>query len=366
MSATMTRVCLALVIAVLLLAGIASGAGATIYKYQKSGVWYYTDTPPDDLPGDSQQMAESDQRAPAPADGVPLLSDFPARNDIEKAAAATVAVKSALGYGSGFFVSSQGHIITNKHVIRTTAAQAAEYQSNYNRNRERIETYESRFADEKQRLARFQNRLAKLKQAAESETQPQRRQAYRNDYEDNRRKFEQWLVDYRQRLTTFEAEKERFDAAWQNADYQKTVADLSRHFTIILADRTELYVSLLAVSNTLDLALLKLDGYRTPVLKNGSARSLAQGDPVFAIGNPARLHNSVTSGVFSGFEQGYIQTNAQIYPGNSGGPLVTGDGRVIGINTFKRLTRKFEGLGFAIPIEAALEAFSAYLAPVRP
>jgi serine protease Do len=73
------------------------------------------------------------------------------------------------------------------------------------------------------------------------------------------------------------------------------------------------------------------------------------------------LQNSVTSGVYSGFEQGFIKTNAQIYPGNSGGPLVCSEGRVLGINTFKMLTHKFEGLGFAIPIETALKEFSTYL-----
>ena len=56
-----------------------------------------------------------------------------------------------------------------------------------------------------------------------------------------------------------------------------------------------------------------------------------------------------------------MQTNAQIYPGNSGGPLVTQSGRVVGINTFKQLTRKYEGLGFAIPIERAYQEFGRYL-----
>lgn len=56
-----------------------------------------------------------------------------------------------------------------------------------------------------------------------------------------------------------------------------------------------------------------------------------------------------------------MQINAQIYPGNSGGPLVTAQGRVLGINTFKTLTLKFEGLGFAIPIETALREFGLLL-----
>ena len=90
-------------------------------------------------------------------------------------------------------------------------------------------------------------------------------------------------------------------------------------------------------------------------------QDIVQGDPVFAVGSPARLQNSVTSGVFSGFEQGFLQTNAQIYPGNSGGPLVTEKGRVIGINTFKKITHKFEGLGFAIPVTVIWREFEDYL-----
>ena len=63
----------------------------------------------------------------------------------------------------------------------------------------------------------------------------------------------------------------------------------------------------------------------------------------------------------SGFEGGFLQTNAQIYPGNSGGPLIAADGWVLGINTFKKLTHKFEGLGFAIPISVAWHEFETFL-----
>jgi S1-C subfamily serine protease len=126
-------------------------------------------------------------------------------------------------------------------------------------------------------------------------------------------------------------------------------------------DDSEHYVHLVAVSQKHDLALLKLDGYRTPAVEPGSPRLLAQGDPVYAIGNPARLRNTVTSGIFSGFAGGFIQTNAQINPGNSGGPLITADGRVIGVNTKKKIGAAIEGLGFAIPIDTVLAEFGGYL-----
>jgi S1-C subfamily serine protease len=82
---------------------------------------------------------------------------------------------------------------------------------------------------------------------------------------------------------------------------------------------------------------------------------------VYAIGSPAGVADSVSSGIVSGYDESFIRTDARIYPGNSGGPLVGEDGRVIGINTMKQITRKFEGMGFAIPVWTALEEFRRYL-----
>ncbi len=84
------------------------------------------------------------------------------------------------------------------------------------------------------------------------------------------------------------------------------------------------------------------------------------GQQVYAIGSPLQLNNSVTSGVISNFRGDYIQTNSEIYPGNSGGPLVTADGLVVGVNTMKLITEKFEGIGFALNIEEVLTEFSDF------
>jgi S1-C subfamily serine protease len=77
---------------------------------------------------------------------------------------------------------------------------------------------------------------------------------------------------------------------------------------------------------------------------------------------PKDFRHTVTSGIFSGYRKlgdiAIIQTNAQINPGNSGGPLITGEGKVVGINTSKMVARGIEGLGFAIPIDVALREFA--------
>lgn len=338
-----------------------SQGDAKIYKYQKDGVWYYTDTPTEALPENSEELPESAARATSDQTGPALLADYPARTPIEKATAGTVAVKSPLGFGSGFFISADGYLITNKHVIRTTEAQKNQSKDHFNRAEGRIEQLDRQFARKAERLKNFKTRLDSLKKTADAETDPRRKQAYLEDYKKNLEIYQQKSAEFEEQRRQYEEKKRRFRSDRESYDYGKIVADLSQSFTIFLVDNTQHYVRLVAVSNRYDLALLKLDGYQVPPLVPGKSRGLIQGAPLFAIGSPVKLKNSVTSGVFSGYEQGFIQTDTRIYPGNSGGPLVNDRGEVVGINTFKKLTHKFEGLGFAIPIQVAFEEFSGYL-----
>ncbi len=115
---------------------------------------------------------------------------------------------------------------------------------------------------------------------------------------------------------------------------------------------------LVGVHKESDLALLKIEQKNLPTLELGSARRVHQGQLVFAIGSPEGLQNSVTMGVVSSVGRQpdpdrpmvYIQTDAPIYPGNSGGPLIDMDGYVLGINTLILSEGGgSEGLGFAIP-----------------
>jgi serine protease Do len=108
----------------------------------------------------------------------------------------------------------------------------------------------------------------------------------------------------------------------------------------------------------IDLALLKIEARGLPALPLGDYNRLRQGEVVFAFGSPEGLQDSVTMGVVSAAARQpdadspmvYVQTDAPINPGSSGGPLVNVDGELVGINTFI-LTEGGgnEGLGFAIP-----------------
>jgi S1-C subfamily serine protease len=347
----------------LLVFAIAAQPGyAKIYKYKKDGVWHYTDAPPRDQIEKSEQMVETGKPAPPPSeDGTPLLENYVARNAIEEAAAATVTVKTAIGYGSGFFISTSGHIVTNKHVIRITAQQARQADAYFSKVDGRVEEIEKRLEEEKERLDAYREKLQRLKKLAENEPNASRKKSYENEYAYRRKEYEEWKERYTRRLKQFEEQRQQYDTGRGEFGYRSSVANLSKSFTIILVDNTQLYARLIATSPSHDLALLKIDGYRTPALKPGSPNLLAQGDPVYAIGNPANLRNTVTSGIFSGFEGNFIQTNAQINPGNSGGPLIDAQGSVLGVNTKKKVGNGIEGLGFAIPIQIVLDDFSSYL-----
>ena len=91
-----------------------------------------------------------------------------------------------------------------------------------------------------------------------------------------------------------------------------------------------------------------------------SIRSLNefQGMSVFAVGSPLGLADAMTKGVVTRVRRDHIMTDAKILPGNSGGPLITEDGKVIGINTLK-LARNAdaEGFGLAIPVRVASQQF---------
>jgi len=125
--------------------------------------------------------------------------------------------------------------------------------------------------------------------------------------------------------------------------------------------RQSLDAKLVGEDKDIDLALLKVEGHNFPTLPLGTNRPAHSGQLVMAIGSPSGLESSVTIGVVSSVWRQpnperpmvYLQTDAPINPGSSGGPLVDLDGYVLGLNTFI-LTESggSEGLGFAIPADA--------------
>jgi len=117
-------------------------------------------------------------------------------------------------------------------------------------------------------------------------------------------------------------------------------------------DQEVLPATFIGYNPTLDVALLKIEG-RYERLKLEDSNEVQIGEKVIAIGNPLGLQFSVSEGIVSGIHrpgmngiEAYIQTDAALNPGNSGGPLINKEGKVVGINNFK--IGGGESLGFAL------------------
>lgn len=129
--------------------------------------------------------------------------------------------------------------------------------------------------------------------------------------------------------------------------------------TVTLADQTEYRARIVGRDPASDLAVLKIDGDNLPFVHFGNSNDLRVGDWVVAIGNPFGLGGTVTAGIvsalqrtigFGGAYDRYIQTDASINQGNSGGPMFDLEGNVVGINSsIFSPTGGNVGIGFAIP-----------------
>ena len=131
----------------------------------------------------------------------------------------------------------------------------------------------------------------------------------------------------------------------------------------VLADARRAQAKVIGTDPDTDLALLKIDLDKLPVIALGNSDALQVGDQVLAIGNPFGVGQTVTSGIVSALGrnqlgintfENFIQTDAAINPGNSGGALTDVNGNLMGINTLiYSPSGGSMGIGFAIPVSTA-------------
>lgn len=316
-----------------------------------------------------------------------LSKKFPAKNKIEEACNATVTIQTTFGSGSGFFITNDGFILTNDHVTRVVEEKRKETQEKFSlieslihEKRELIPKMEETLKIKDNDLAQFRRMLFGAEDSLRSTSYLARKDPYYPEY--YRRKFQMQRSRYMALVAEYNRKVGEFNSLLYRYQQEQRAlteleeklyaiielrADLSvmNDFTVILRDGSEYKARLVAKKQEYDLALLKLDGFRTPYLESYEPSKIAQGEQVFAIGSPLGIQDSVTSGVFSGLREGlWIQTNTEINPGNSGGPLITKDGKVIGINTKgieKFRDRRIVGLNFAVRIDVALNEFQSIL-----
>lgn len=148
------------------------------------------------------------------------------------------------------------------------------------------------------------------------------------------------------------------------------IADKGSH-TAVMQNLEEYPISVISTSDGYDLALILVSTFqRTPYIEFRDPLTMEPGDKVYAIGSSAGLQSTITDGLFTGLRKDIsagkraIQFSAPVNPGNSGGPLIDKDGKVIGVISWKLLSNDgipVTGIGFAVPSDYILEEYRGYI-----
>jgi len=139
------------------------------------------------------------------------------------------------------------------------------------------------------------------------------------------------------------------------------VVDGADEVYVKLTDKREFKAKVIGIDKRTDVAVVKVDGSKLPLLPLGDSDKIKVGEWVVAIGSPFNFDNSVSAGIISAKSRdtgdfiNLIQTDVAVNPGNSGGPLLNMKGEVIGINSqiYSR-SGGFMGISFAVPIDEAM------------
>jgi len=288
----------------------------------------------------AQAVQKPVERAPQSAPETipqPLVANGATEDPIQKALTATVSVRTPWGsMGSGFFIAEHT-VVTNKHVIAFDEAEYQAFKTRVERNRKLLELEIEKIENWKRRL----QQMPEGPNRSQLELIIQDKEADAGKYLSLQREDEEKLAKIRDQRS-------------------------SQDIKIVLSDDRECPVDTIVTSPAHDLALLKVSSVTGPVLKRKAKdQRLELGQVVYAIGSPLGLANTVTSGVFSAYrkktdtDDTYLQFDAAVNPGNSGGPLIDKEGHVLGVNTMGII--QAEGLGFAIPIDVVFEDFGEAL-----
>ncbi len=306
-------VLLVLIAGILLLSqiGIVQLSKTTVLKQQK-------------IPEQGAEKSIQDTKSNEP-------DDKQQNNRIVAARDATVSIKSDLGKGAGFFITSNCYILTNKHVVQFNEKTLGYVNEELDSATESLRELGDIIADKQQA---FMEQCSDCSEQAREEFVSKETQAYE-------------------------------ELAEVLSETEDKIYELNNNleFEVSLSNDKKYTAELIRLSEDYDLALMKIDHDNCNYLQAGDENSLDYGDKIYAIGNPSGFGHTISSGVFSRIEgsdsKRMIQTDASVNPGNSGGPLVNEEGRVFGVVSLKRMD--LEGIAFAIPISIALEEFNEYL-----
>ena len=326
---------------------ILSPLQADVYKYQDAnGKWHFTDKPPDNQARTAVTTSIGDSESNDDL-GELLRQKYRPASPIDEASLAVVTVRTKAGSGSGFFVTADGYIVTNRHVVRpSTSSQSKNFKAQLEQREEELEYYERRLKNDRESLRDMKRVIDEERAYMESDSATV---SDRNAFQRYIDRYKRNKSTYEINLKAYEEMEKEYKEIKSEYGFSNSLSNFSKRFTIVLKNGKKLTARLVKISKDYDLALLKLDNYATPHLALADKQYPRQGTKVFAIGSPLGISDALTTGIITKPARDFLFTDARILPGNSGGPLVNTDGLVLGVNTAVATGRKLTGgLGIAI------------------
>ena len=315
----------------ILSAGLLHGeVTAGVYKYQdENGKWHFTDKPPKD--GEKTTVTNTGQQKKRRNIKQELESSYQSDNEVDQAMLSVVTVETSAGSGSGFFITDDGFIITNRHVVRpATSTQAQKTEDRLKERRANLDNFKAELQYEENRLKDFHSSLEEDRDYYNSNSATA---TYRAQYERAERRYKTDKKRYEEQMTKYRGLEREYRKDKSEFGFSSSLSNFSKKFKITLKNGKTLKARLVKLSKKHDLALLKLENCTTPSLTMSSQTRPQQGTRVFAIGSPLGISDALTTGIVTKSDAKFLFTDTQILPGNSGGPLVDERGHVLGVNT---------------------------------
>lgn len=340
---------------------------AEIYKYKdENGRWQFTDKPLENNKGAQVITYQSNKgKANGLSDYQKSLNEkYKPQTSVESATLAVVTIKSLMGSGSGFFVSDDCYLITNKHVVRPTITKKwKQSEEELKDDKSDINEAKRYIADETERLEINKRKLAEHRDYIDGLLPGGYKNNEEAEYQFRLKRHNREKKELEEKILKTKNNERNFKKRDSSLSMDSSIANVTKSFKIIFKDNTKTRAKLIKLAKNEDLALLKIDRCKAPFLSLNQTIQPFQGMDIFAVGSPLGLKDHVTAGIITHIGDSGINTDAQILPGNSGGPLITTKGEVIGVNTLKvsRDNPNSEGFGVAIPAKVILQKFGSYI-----
>ena len=338
-----------------LLLGFPSEGISETYKYQdERGQWHYSDKPPQTSSKSQETLFDNTKKTAPPRDLVGMLEKkFVSNNPEEIATLAVVEIKNALGHGSGFFITNDGYIVTNRHVVKPTESVQWDKYEKALAEQEKLFIAAGRELDSRKAyhkkiyhsLVEHEKNIKRYMDQASRKILGSRYKIIYNNYKESERLLKITKSNYNAAKRNFKKSKSYMSNKGRESYW-------AQKYKIRIKDGTILNARYVGASKDHDLAFLKLDRFKTPFLVPAGRNIKLRGSKVFAIGSPLGISDSLTSGTVTSIQGAYIYTDTSIFPGNSGGPLIDETGKVLGVIA-QKITKNnvmSKGFGIAIPI----------------